>query len=101
MVLSKTILKYFSHGASEPPYQMVQHRHEYWELVYYGGLGISTVNGVAFNYLPGSYVVIPRNVPHAEKALSHGYSREEARAILQKNCTEECLDERNRKYECD
>ena len=72
MVLSKTILKYFSHGASEPPYQMVQHRHEYWELVYYGGLGISTVNGVAFNYLPGSYVVIPRNVPHAEKALSHG-----------------------------
>lgn len=36
-----------------------------------------------------------------EKALSHGYSREKARAILQKNCTEECLDERNRKYECD
>ncbi len=36
-----------------------------------------------------------------QKALSAGMSREEARAILQKNCTEECLDERNRKYECD
>ena len=36
-----------------------------------------------------------------EKALSVGMCREEARAMLQKTCTEECLDERNRKYECD
>lgn len=36
-----------------------------------------------------------------EKALSVGYNREEAREILRKNCQEECLDERNRKYECD
>ena len=34
-----------------------------------------------------------------EKALSNGYSREEARAILQKNCSDECLDERNQQYE--
>ena len=72
MVISKSILHYFSHGKTEPPYEVAQHRHEYWELVYYGGLGVSTVNGVAFNYVPGSYVVIPHNVPHAEKALSCG-----------------------------
>ncbi|HIW73415.1 MAG TPA: hypothetical protein H9684_03760, partial [Firmicutes bacterium] len=72
MVISKSILHYFSHGKTEPPYEVAQHRHEYWELVYYGGLGVSTVNGVAFNYMPGSYVVIPHNVPHAEKALSCG-----------------------------
>ncbi len=36
-----------------------------------------------------------------EKALSAGYSREEARALLRKNCTEECLDERNQMYERD
>ena len=71
-VIAKTILKYFSRDTTEPPYEVAQHRHEYWELVYYGGLGISTVNGIAFNYLPGSYVVIPSNMPHAEKALSHG-----------------------------
>lgn len=36
-----------------------------------------------------------------DKALRTGYSREEAREILRKNCTEECLDERNAMYERD
>ena len=65
-------VKYCNRDSTEPPYEMGQHMHTYWELVYYGGLGISDVNGIAYNYIPGSYVLIPPSVPHSEKAMSKG-----------------------------
>ncbi len=71
-MLPNVILKYCSQASSAPPYEMERHMHEYWELVYYGGLGISTVGGIPFNYIAGSYVVIPAKVPHSEKAIAEG-----------------------------
>ncbi len=71
-VINKCILKYYSSCETEPPYEVASHRHDFWEMVYYGGLGISTVNSVPLNYLPGTYVIIPKDVPHAEKALARG-----------------------------
>jgi hypothetical protein len=35
-----------------------------------------------------------------EKALSSGYSRDEAHAMLKEKCTEESLEEMNKRYEC-
>lgn len=63
--------KYCDYGHTEPPYSMQAHIHTYWELVYYRyGTGTSTVDGIPFNYLPNTYVIIPAGTPHAEKAAS-------------------------------
>lgn len=69
-MINKCVLKYYSVRVTEPPFEVANHRHEYWEMVYYDGNGVSVVNGVPFNYLPGTYVLIPSNVPHAERADS-------------------------------
>ena len=71
-MLPNAILKYCSNASTAPPYEVERHMHEYWELVYYGGLGFSTVDGIPFNYIPGSYVIIPSKVPHSEKAMAEG-----------------------------
>lgn len=70
-MIDKCVLKYFSVRVTDPPFHVIDHWHDYWELVYYNGEGFSVINGVEFHYLPGTYVLIPGNVPHAEKALSH------------------------------
>lgn len=72
MILPAVNVKYCNRNYTEPPYKVERHIHTYWELVYYGGLGISEVNGISFNYIPGSYVIIPSRVPHSEKALFGG-----------------------------
>lgn len=71
-MLSNANLKYCGKGVTEPPYEVERHMHEYWELVYYCGLGVSAIDGIPFNYIPGSYVVIPAKVPHSEKAMAKG-----------------------------
>lgn len=65
-------LKYCGFRYTEPPYVCEQHSHPHWELVYYDGLGVSTVNNVPFHYVAGSYVLIPSDTPHEEEALSRG-----------------------------
>ena len=63
--------KYCDYGHTEPPYAMTTHIHLYWELVYYRfGTGTSTVDGISYNYLPDTYVIIPAGTPHSEKAGS-------------------------------
>lgn len=40
-------------------------------MVYYHiGTGISMVNGIAFDYMPNTYVIIPSGVMHSERALT-------------------------------
>lgn len=56
-------LKYCGFRYTEPPYVCEQHSHPHWELVYYDGLGVSTVNNVPFHYVAGSYVLIPSEIP--------------------------------------
>lgn len=65
-------LKYCGFRFTEPPYICESHTHINWELVYYEGLGISEVNGISFNYISGSYVLIPACITHSEKALLGG-----------------------------
>lgn len=69
---SEIVLKYCSSWITAPPHTVDLHIHKYWELVYYTGIGISTVNEMPFNYIPGSYVIIPPEVSHSEKSLSEG-----------------------------
>ena len=70
-MINKCVLKYYSVRVTDSPFEVMDHWHEYWELVYYDGQGVSSINGVPFNYLPGTYVLIPSKVSHAEKAISH------------------------------
>lgn len=69
---SEIVMKYCYCSKKGPPYYAALHIHKYWELVYYTGIGISTVDGISFNYMPGSYVIIPPDVPHSEKSLNEG-----------------------------
>ena len=61
--------KYCDLGYNKIPYYSPNHIHTYWELVYYEeGVGTSTVDGIAFDYMPHTYVIIPPNVVHSERA---------------------------------
>ncbi len=71
-MIKKCILKYYSFAESEPPYDVADHHHDFWEMVYYDGVGTSTVDGVTLNYLPGTFVIIPKGVVHSEKAFARG-----------------------------
>ena len=71
-MLPNANLKYFRMEQITLPYDVEKHMHEHWELVYYGGLGVSVVDGISFSYLSGSYVVIPPWVPHMETSLAEG-----------------------------
>lgn len=71
-MLPNANLKYFRTTHITLPYEVEKHMHEYWELVYYGGLGVSTVDEIAFSYIPGSYVVIPPWVLHSETSFAEG-----------------------------
>ncbi len=66
-LINKCVLKYYTNRVTEPPsYNVLTHRHDFWELVYYDGFGTSTINGITLNYLPGTYVIIPRDILHSE-----------------------------------
>ena len=71
-MLPNANLKYFRMEQITLPYDVEKHMHEHWDLVYYGGLGVSAVDGISFSYLSGSYVVIPPWVPHMETSLAEG-----------------------------
>ena len=51
-------------------FEVETHIHRHWELVYYYGNGISTVNNIPYTYGCGNYVLIPAEVPHSEKSES-------------------------------
>lgn len=70
MIVNAT-LRYCNYYNQEP-YQVATHVHKHWEMVWYGGSGISTVNQIPYNYIPGSYVMIPENVPHSEDGMKQG-----------------------------
>lgn len=69
MNLSQPIIKYLSKDSVSYPYVVPMHTHIYYELVYYIGKGVTRINGIDFNYITGSYVIIPPNSPHSETAL--------------------------------
>ena len=71
MLINVTV-KYCNCTVQKLPYKVLTHFHKYWELVFYGGKGISTVKNIPYRYVPGSYVIIPAGMPHSEESLEEG-----------------------------
>ena len=48
-MLPNANLKYFRMEQITLPYDVEKHMHEHWDLVCYGGLGVSVVDGISFS----------------------------------------------------
>ncbi|MEK7413934.1 MAG: AraC family transcriptional regulator [Planctomycetota bacterium] len=50
------------------------HSHDHWEICrYFHGTGVTTIGKQEFHFEPGSIIVFPPRIPHAEHADAGGY----------------------------
>ena len=62
-------LKFFTRQEYKKPYAIQPHTHPCFELVYYlSGSGVTTVNGMEYEFSPGSIILTQANDIHSERA---------------------------------
>ena len=69
MVINAT-LRYCNWIEYEKPVDVETHTHKHWELVIYKNKGVSVVDGVAYDFTPDSFVIIPAGTLHSEHSES-------------------------------
>ncbi len=87
MVINAT-LRYCNWLEYDKPMDVETHTHKHWELVLYSNTGVSVVDGVAYDFVPGSFVIIPSDTPHSEhsepgRIICIGYDTDMPKTMFQ------------------